>query len=190
MPMPSFFDQFLHGATAQLEPVLRELGEWVSVLQRNALARWTPIVISGAKCSVRREKKPCGRAGVSKCALCEQVVCLRHAAVGFDATVVCESCLDDYSEVVKGKVKDREAEPEPPRAEPDGEAAKAAALRKLGLTADSSWEEVRAEYKALAKKYHPDRHQSASAAEKKKFEAKMREINAAYTFLEKVMDKP
>ena len=46
---------------------------------------------------------------------------------------------------------------------------------------------MKAEYKALVKKYHPDKHQNASAAEKKRVEAKMREVNAAYAVLERLM---
>lgn len=182
--MASFFDQFIGNAAAHLEPVVRELGQWFSVLQRHALGKWGPVVMSGVRCSVRVERQPCGNAGIAKCALCGQATCLRHAAIGFDATTICEQCLDDYRSVVEQKAKDR---PEPEPAPDDTAAKKRAALRKLGLTADSSWDEVRAEYKALAKKYHPDKHANASAAERKRVETKMREINDAYAVLEKLM---
>ena len=49
----------------------------------------------------------------------------------------------------------------------------------LGIHPDASEEEIKAAYRALAKKYHPDSHpEDAGAAEK------MNEINAAYAFLQ------
>jgi hypothetical protein len=187
--MASFFDQFLGSAAAQIEPVMRELGEWVSVLQRPALAKWTPVVLSGAKCSVRHDRRPCGRQGIGKCVLCEQLVCLRHAAVGFDATVICETCLDDYAETIKGKAKDRPQDQAPPPPADDEATKRKAAFTTLGLTDDSTWEEVRQEYRDLVKKFHPDKHATKTAAQRKKAEQKMAEINAAYTYLERVMKR-
>lgn len=184
MPIPDIFQQFLGGAAAQVGPVLRELGEWFTVLQGHALKRWTPIVVSGARCSVRKDKRPCGGIGMVACELCGQVVCLRHAAVACNATAICETCSDDYAEVVKGRAKER---PEPEPAPGDPAAKKRAALRKLGLAADSTWDEVKAEYRVLVKKYHPDKHHGASPSDRKKVEQKMREINDAYAVLEQTM---
>lgn len=186
MPIPDFFQQFLGGAAAQLEPVVRELGEWFSVLQGHALQRWAPVVLSGARCSVRKDKRPCGRAGITKCVLCKQVVCLRHAAIAHDATAICETCLDDYADVVKQHAEER---PEPEAAPGDTTAQKRSALRELGLTADATWDEVRAEHRALVKKYHPDKFARSSAAERAKAEARIKKINAAYSVLERTMKK-
>lgn len=182
--MANFFDQIFGNAAAQLEPVVRELGQWFAVLQRHALQKWSPIVLSGVRCSVRVQREPCRNAGIAKCALCGQATCLRHAAIGFDATAICEQCLDDYKSVVEAKAK---ARPEPEPAKDDPAAQKRAALRKLGLTADSTWDEVRSEYRSLVKKYHPDKHANGTAAEKKRAAAKMVEINDAYAVLERLM---
>lgn len=48
--------------------------------------------------------------------------------------------------------------------------------RVLGLTPDASDDEVKAAYRRLAKKYHPDLNNGSAEAEEK-----MKEINAAYS---------
>lgn len=54
---------------------------------------------------------------------------------------------------------------------------KSSAIRILGLSLNYNLEELKASYKALAKKYHPDVNNGKAAEEK------MKEINAAYEFL-------
>lgn len=184
--MAGILDQLFGTATAQLEPVLRELTDWVGQLQGHALKKWAPVVMSGVRCSVRRDRQPCGRVGIAKCVLCGQVVCLRHAAVGHDATVICEPCLDDYADVVKQKAGDR---PQPAAPE-DPATAKKNALKTLGLNDIATFADVKAAYKAAVLKHHPDRHQKATAAVRKKHEALFREADAAYRLLSKIMEKP
>lgn len=50
----------------------------------------------------------------------------------------------------------------------------------LGVDKNASPEEIKAAYRNLAKKYHPDLNQGSAAAEEK-----MKEINEAYTYLTK-----
>lgn len=54
------------------------------------------------------------------------------------------------------------------------------AFEVLELNADASPEQVHAQYKKLAKKYHPDRHVGADAARKKYLAKKFSVINEAY----------
>lgn len=51
--------------------------------------------------------------------------------------------------------------------------------RVLGLDSLASWDEIKAAYRALAMKYHPDRNPNDAAAE-----AKFKEIQTAYDILE------
>lgn len=49
----------------------------------------------------------------------------------------------------------------------------------LGLDSLATWDEIKAAYRALAMKYHPDRNPNNAAAE-----AKFKEIQTAYEVLE------
>ena len=52
----------------------------------------------------------------------------------------------------------------------------------LGVDPDASMEDIKKAYRAMAKKYHPDRHNDPVA--KEMAEEKMAEINAAYDAIE------
>lgn len=52
----------------------------------------------------------------------------------------------------------------------------------LGLAPTESWSKVRAAYKRLARKWHPDRY-TESGTEKREAEEKLKDINLAYTRL-------
>jgi DnaJ domain len=54
----------------------------------------------------------------------------------------------------------------------------AEALKEMGLTPPVKWEEVKARYKTLAKKYHPDANRGDRAAEEK-----FKKVTLAYTVL-------
>lgn len=53
----------------------------------------------------------------------------------------------------------------------------------LGLNKDCSADDIKKAYRKLALKYHPDRQQGKSDAEKKEAERKMAEVNSAYAIL-------
>ncbi|MBQ7652972.1 MAG: molecular chaperone DnaJ [Clostridia bacterium] len=53
----------------------------------------------------------------------------------------------------------------------------------LGVSKDAKDEEIKAAYRSLAKKYHPDLYSTKSEAEKKAAEEKFKEINHAYQVL-------
>ena len=58
------------------------------------------------------------------------------------------------------------------------------ALKKMELNSDVNWDEIRAQFKKLVKKYHPDIN-----AGNKKFEEKLKEITLAYAFLDNSINK-
>lgn len=55
----------------------------------------------------------------------------------------------------------------------------------LGLTSLASREEVVAAYRALAQRYHPDRHTDSSESTRREAEQRMRELNQAFVRLKK-----
>ena len=55
----------------------------------------------------------------------------------------------------------------------------------LGISPSATDEEVKAAYRSLALKYHPDRFAGKSDAERKAAEDKFKEINAAYEVIKK-----
>jgi curved DNA-binding protein CbpA len=54
----------------------------------------------------------------------------------------------------------------------------------MELNSDVNWDEIRAQFKKLVKKYHPDIN-----AGNKKFEEKLKEITLAYAFLDNSINK-
>ncbi|MEK9741736.1 MAG: DnaJ domain-containing protein [Pelagibacteraceae bacterium] len=58
------------------------------------------------------------------------------------------------------------------------------ALKKMELNTDVNWSDIRAQFKKLVKKYHPDIN-----AGNKKYEEKLKEITLAYTFLNNSINK-
>lgn len=55
----------------------------------------------------------------------------------------------------------------------------------LGLTSLASREEVVAAYRALAQRYHPDRHTDSSESVRREADQRMRELNQAFVTLKK-----
>jgi cell pole-organizing protein PopZ len=56
----------------------------------------------------------------------------------------------------------------------------------LGLTSEATWSDVSRRHKQLAKEHHPDRHANDAGAVKVRAEARMAEINAAFSDLRRI----
>ena len=61
-----------------------------------------------------------------------------------------------------------------------------AACSVLGVQSDADIKEIKAAYKNLIRKYHPDRAHKLDEAGKSEAERKSREINSAYDYIRKV----
>lgn len=68
------------------------------------------------------------------------------------------------------------------------ESPRMAALSVLGLPPNATKEEVKAAYRRLSLKYHPDRNVDKSEAERKEAEQKFKEIVAAKQILDNIRD--
>lgn len=60
------------------------------------------------------------------------------------------------------------------------------AYRTLGISPNASIDEIKTAYKTLIKQYHPDKVQNLSKEEQAKASQKAKDINEAYSKLEKV----
>ena len=63
-----------------------------------------------------------------------------------------------------------------------------AALSVLGLPPNATKEDIKAAYRRLSLKYHPDRNVDKSIAERKEAEQKFKEIVAAKQILDNIRD--
>jgi len=179
--MLDVFAQLL--SAARQNPVLAELGQWFSHLYQNAPSRWGSSVITGARCE-------CGRPAMGPCAICHHPTCLGHALVSASAEIVCFVCVRRASRRewterasnggsqnagARWQRGDDPFEPSKP-----SHADRAKYLKRLGLKPGASMEDIKAAWKRLALKNHPDR---ASEGRRAAAEKRMREINEAYQWL-------
>ena len=71
---------------------------------------------------------------------------------------------------------------------PVADSPRTAALRVLGLQPNATKEEIKAAYRRLSLKYHPDRNIDKSEAERKEAEQRFKEIVAAKQVLDNIRD--
>lgn len=143
--------------------VVDQLLQWGSLLTRNAAARWGQNALRPTFCAAEK----CQAQALVPCAACGRLYCLGHVLVSYHAEGICEPCALEF---VSQKRK-RTA----------SEATVAGALKTLRLAKDADWDDVRAAYRALAAKHHPDKQKGEAA--RIKAEKRMKEINAAYATL-------
>lgn len=181
------------------DPMTTSVLHWFGSVQASALDQWRAVARSGARCTLRHGNGalplPCEHVAVGLCSLCRELVCLPHSAVTMGGHVTCVRCMAEMAPLMRERVRARPPAPPPPepqRAPPPRPAGEdEAVLRKkhlktMGLKDPATYEEVRAQFRKLALKYHPDRapEQKRAAASKK-----MVELNAAYQWLDAHMRK-
>jgi hypothetical protein len=155
-------------------PVFRELKDWSISLSQRALLRWSTTILSGIRCGFSHD---CKRNAVGPCVVCQRATCLEHSFVSSDAYVACFHCVKKLSSASAGP---QAAAPPPPKeASPKPIDFRKKHLLTLGLKDPVSSDEIRAAFKKLAAKHHPDRHPNRRAAAEKKF----KELNSAYQWL-------
>jgi DnaJ-domain-containing protein 1 len=162
---------------------------------------------------VSEEGLRCRSAATGECAICHEPFCIPHAMHSVDldnSDMVCLLCINEYAELVKKQGRPNRAQEQratqpawagiggraarvrpgpaprvnpPPPSPPDLESLRRAAFAVMGLDPGASEEEIKAAFKALAKKHHPDRHRSEEA--KAKATKRFIEIKTAFEFLQK-----
>ena len=161
---------------------------YLGVMLEQVLTRWTSVGASGVKCHVAQHAEDgdeqCRSAAIGGCMACGSPVCIEHCFLS-PRGVVCYVCADEA--IRKGNPDGRTDRGRPfgfvdPYAGETEEETRKRHLRTLGLVETADDEAVKAAYKHLAKRYHPDR---ATPDEKNGAESKLRSINEAYGWLTK-----
>lgn len=190
MNSPRFLEEVAHlFARLQQAPgqvhvrVWQELSPWIRDLVGRASLKWVERLGAGEPCHiVTQDPAParrCTNAAIAHCIACRRATCLRHSFVDGSGEAICFAC-------VSGVLHERGAPPPPhsngaARKPREDELRAARKLLKVGVNA--SWDDVRAQYRKLSAKWHPDRVQGEAA--KVKAEAKFKEIQNAYDVLKR-----
>jgi hypothetical protein len=131
------------------------------------------------KCDYADYLKGCSAKAVGMCRVCKKDVCLSHAFIGLDASLVCLSCILEAAKHVAAKDNEApkwEDHSPPPAAKPKVDLKAAYAV--LGVEQGCDQEELERAYKKLLAKWHPDRVKTPE--KKKQYELKFKQIRSAY----------
>jgi hypothetical protein len=176
-------------------------------------SQWSAISASGLKCNItvitpRDEHMRCVSPAIGVCVACNGPVCFSHALISpSSGDMVCFGCVAKLTgqspnprqeQPPKRKRKEGSSAPQCTCTEPwkldsqcpvhgrhsSDETARTRRkhLRMLDLDEACDWDDIQFAYKKLVKEHHPDRHPPSKRKQK---EARMRKINAAYTWLKK-----
>ena len=148
---------------------------WAGQVSSLAVNRWTSMRTGRrAHCRLTVKGEPCRHAAVSGCFGCGKPICLEHAFVGSDSTLVCWECMRvGVSNAPQHKRKNggngaNHAPPPPPQdwswdaaAAPSPEEQQKKdiswAYTTLGVVESATDDEVRSAYRKASAKWHPDR---------------------------------
>jgi len=141
---------------------------WAGQVAGLAVNRWTSMR-SGRRshCRLQVKGEPCRRASASTCFGCGKPVCLEHAFVGSDSTLVCWECMRvGVNTAVKGR-KHSEHQPPPENWNWDNSAAPSPeeqqkkdigwAYATIGVAETATDDEIKSAYRKASAKWHPDR---------------------------------
>lgn len=183
MDIPSILQSLLGTATTAARREVDRYSGWLVEMGRFAQT-WPIVASSGLACGcgVQSPHGPvrCGAPAVGVCVVCQQGCCLPHGAMA-PGVVVCGSCIS-AARVARGLSpevpKQGAPAPEPPK---KPQPTRAELLRVLRLKPEATDDEIRSQYRELAKRHHPDR--AKNEADRQRREARMRDLNAAYAAL-------
>lgn len=137
---------------AQLNTLLTQVvGPWAMGIARLAPSKWQLPVDVPPSCEMDVQPgRVCGQFAVGGCHACGRPICLQHALVAADATLVCWSCM---------RLAAKHTKPWVPRTN-GGAAGRETiewAYELLGVTKEATDAEVKHAYKERVARFHPDR---------------------------------
>lgn len=185
--LDDLFGSLFGGFSRGVPPLVTEvLLPWANKVGVNALARWSPVVGSHIRCGLPYKlgsPHMCANQAISGCGCCKAPVCLEHAMVAGNADVVCLRCVNETFKIIQERIA-KEPRPASRRVEDEASADAGREERKhlkvLGLDEDASLDEIKAAYRKLVAKSHPDKFPED---ERKAATKKFLKIQAAYDFL-------
>jgi hypothetical protein len=172
------------------DPATTSFLQWAATVQKSVAGRWRVVASSGIGCAMRKDNGAlpiaCDHPAVGACGFCRKPVCLPHAVVAMNGDVGCPACMQEFAAILRARGGPQAAPPPPrPRAAeappPSDAAERKKHLRVLGLKDPASWDEVKTQFRELAKKHHPDRSAHGKRAQA---ERKMKELSEAYHWLD------
>lgn len=161
------------------------------------VVKWVAVSVTGATCGVVLQlpygPAVCGTAAIGPCCACKRHVCLEHAMVS-PGRVICGACVyaaeQQFGSAWSPPPWTPPARPgdagrpfgfvDPDQLDPQRALERAEHLRVLGLDDGADPQQIRAAYRRLAVKSHPDR---VPEPERAAATARMKRINAAYQWL-------
>lgn len=141
----SAVDQFKDPHTQAL--VTHLIGPWALSVAKMAPQKWTLPTNLAPSCCLEVGSHLCGAFAISGCHLCGRPICIGHALINVDATLVCWSCMREAAKHVK-KWK-------APGGAQDSNALQWA-YDLLGLEVDCTLQQAKTAYKQRVAKFHPD----------------------------------
>jgi DnaJ domain len=173
-------------ASVVLDPDYQELYKhallpWIQRMSQTVPSKWFHPRVQRA-CGVESVKGKCSVRAAGMCCLCQRDVCLAHAFVNVDGSLLCAQCVATARKYVDVVVNSAPTQAEYDRAQQaapkPGKDKLAEAYRLLGVTEDIDTESIQTLYKSLLRKNHPDR--AKTAGDKSIAEAKFKAIRNAH----------
>lgn len=161
------------------DPYFNELAQYAARVQAYALGPWQAVAKLELRCVVRAKNAPaCPHPAVGKCELCKEASCLAHSAVLPNGSVVCMACLARCGKIFFEQQAKRGAD----AATETERAGREKDLQVLGLspTPAPTPAEIRSAFRRAAAKWHPDKFNTASEADKNEAKARYARIEHAY----------
>ena len=155
----------LAGERAQ-ELLFRVLLPWAGQVAGLAATRWTSVRGKRSHCRMAVKGEPCIHTGVSNCFGCGMPICLEHAFVGADSTLVCWECMRvGVSNTTKKRGHNAAQAPLPqdwgwtaqaPTPEEQQKKDISWAYATLGVSEGATDDEIKSAYRKASVKWHPD----------------------------------
>lgn len=193
---------FVSGSPNAHQFVWSSIAPWIQELTRSATTLWLPNLVHGIPCEVVSRHRPtgvgvpCRGSAINGCSVCHLPCCLDHSFVSKSGDAICYPCAKVASDQgppkpspgprrpSRGSKQSRPEEPSanappPPPAPGVDPQLLAQARRLLGVSRNSTPDEVRSAYRKLAARWHPDRNPHDVATATRNFQ----DVQRAYDLI-------